>query len=444
MLGQTHIIRGKERDFLFFPATFSLYAIPSGLTPPFDIADPGAKGNALLEAEMQRHHRLGSAPQLPSAPTSLCLYLAQDCNLSCGYCYNKGGKAVGTQQRMPPEVAQTALSRFFSKPGESYAVSFYGGEPLLNRSTLEQTVIFGEQLAAERNFRISFHITTNGTLLDAEALRLLARFTTVTVSLDGPQPIHDRYRRDRAGAGSHDSALTALRALKSLHGPRVTIKGTLTAAGAAQYKYTSNYLNSLGADAVGITPVFTSANHPARIDDETYAAYVEEYLAAHCDPEQALENPETHGSALELMRRILLRQRTHRHCHAGSDLAVAADGTLYACHGLAGEQAFRMGHVSESEPDADYRRVAQRFDALDVDTMKSCRHCFARYLCGGGCYAHGHFLHGDPGQPDPHHCQLERKQLERVLAGLGEILQNPNRRAQLQSLINGADRGESS
>ncbi len=442
MLGQTHIIRGKERDFLFFPATFSLYAIPSGLTPPFDIAALGPKGDALLEAEMRLHHRLGSAPQPPSAPTSLCLFLAQDCNLCCGYCYNKGGKAVGAQQRMPPEVAQTALSRFFTKPGESYAVSFYGGEPLLNRSTLEQTVAFGEWLAAERSFRISFHITTNGTLLDAEALRLLARFTTVTVSLDGPQAIHDRYRRDRAGAGSHDNALTALRALKSLHGPRVTIKGTLTAAGAARYNYTSDYLNSLGADAVGITPVFTSANHPAWIDDETYAAYVEEYLATHCNPEQALENPETHGTALELMRRILQRQRTHRHCHAGSDLAVAADGTLYACHGLAGEQAFRMGHVNESEPGVEYRLVAERFAALGVDTIESCRGCFARYLCGGGCYAHGHFFHGDPSRPDPRHCHLERKQLERVLAGLGEILQDPARRKQLQALIGKTGHGK--
>ncbi len=436
MLEQAHIIKGKERDFLFFPTTLSLYAIPPGLTSPLEASDLGPNGEALLAAEAQLHDRAGPAPASPSAPTSLCLYLAHDCNLSCSYCYNKGGRTAGAPQRMPLDVAKLALHRFFTKRGETYAVSFYGGEPLLNRSTLEQTVKFGEQLAAERGFEISFHITTNGTLVDTEALKLLHRFSTVTISLDGPAAIHDHHRRDRSGNGSHGRALAALDAIRALPGPRVTIKGTLTCDGASQYTHTANYLHGLGADAVGITPVFTSPNHPAHIDDQTYTEYLEAYLAAHYDPSQALEKPDTHGGALNQMARILRRQRTHRHCHAGRDLAVTADGALYACHGLAGEKAFRMGHVNEPEPSADYLRITEQFAAFGVDAAEPCRSCFARYLCGGGCYAHGYFLHGEPRQPDPRHCQLERMRLERILAELGEILRDPTRRTRLQALIN--------
>lgn len=437
MLSQAHIIRGEGEDVLFFPATFSLYRLPPGLRPPLSASDLGPGGAALLAAEAERHARLRPAPPLPAAPTSLCLYVAQDCNLACSYCYNDGGRAAGSAQRMSPAVAEAALRRFFTEPGERYAVSFYGGEPLLNRAVVERTVAFGERLAAERGFHIAFHMTTNGTLVDARALALLARFATITVSLDGPQAVHDRHRRSRGGSGSYKRAAAALRALRALGGPRVTIKGTLTASGAARYGKTVAHLNGLGADAVGLTPVFAAPGHPARLDEDAHEAYVEAYLAAHCDPERALEEPAVHGEALGLMGRILRRQRVHRHCHAGRDLAVAADGTLYACHGLAGEGAFRMGRVGEAAPSAEFSGVAARFAALGVDAAEPCRGCFARYLCGGGCYAHGHFLHGDPAQPDPRHCDLERRRLERVLRGLAAILRDPGRRTRLKSLLAG-------
>jgi hypothetical protein len=44
-------------------------------------------------------------------------------------------------------------------------------------------------------------------------------------------------------------------------------------------------------------------------------------------------------------------------------------------------------------------------------------------------------LYQDPVQPDPRHCQMERRRLQHVLAGLGEILHNPARRERLQRLI---------
>ncbi len=437
MLSQTHIIRGEGEDILFFPATFSLYRLPPGLRSPLSVSDLGPGGAALLAAEAERHERLRPAPPLPAAPTSLCLYVAQDCNLACSYCYNDGGRAAGSVQRMSPAVAEAALRRFFTEPGEHYAVSFYGGEPLLNRAVVERTVAFGERLAAERGFRIAFHMTTNGTLVDARALALLARFATVTVSLDGPPAVHDRHRRSRRGTGSHRRAVAALRALRTLKGPRVTVKGTLTVAGAGRYGETAAYLNALGADAVGLTPVFAPPGHPARLSDAAHERYVADYLAIHCDPERALEAPLQHGEALGLMGRILRRQRVHRHCHAGRDLAVAADGSLYACHGLAGVGAFRMGHVEEAAPSAEFGGVAARFAVLGVDAAEPCRGCFARYLCGGGCYAHGQFLHGDPAQPDPRHCDLERRRLEHVLRGLAAILRDPGRRTRLKSLIAG-------
>jgi uncharacterized protein len=436
MIDQAHLIRGnRERDFLFFPDTFSLYAIPTGLAEPFRAGQLGGKAQIMLAREQRLQQSLVGPPPLQSECTSLCLYLAQDCNLDCSYCYNDGGRAGGRPRRMSPEVAEAALRRFFCRPGGAYALSFYGGEPLLNRKVLEQTMNFGDTLARERGFTLSYHMTTNATLIDNGVLPLLERFTAVTVSMDGPAEVHDRHRRGRGREATHAQALSGLRALLALRGPRVTIKGTLTAEGAARYGETAAYLNRLDTAAVGLTPVFAPPGHPARIDDVAYERYIEQHLAACCDPASALEAPAQHAEALELIARILGRRRVHRHCHAGSDLAVAADGSLYACHGLVGVEAFRMGHVTDDGPCAEYRRVQSTFAGYGVESAESCRGCFARYLCGGGCYAHGYWLHGDPNRPNPRHCDMERQRLQQVLAELGEILQDPARRALLQALL---------
>jgi uncharacterized protein len=436
MIDQAHLIQGnEERDFLFFPDTFSLYAIPTGLAEPLGTGLLDAKAQNLLERERRLRQRLVGVPPLQRECTSLCLYLAQDCNLDCSYCYNEGGGAGGMPLRMSPEVAEAALRRFFYRPGVSYALSFYGGEPLLNRGALEQTMNFGDTLARERDFTLSFHMTTNATLIDSGVLPLLERFTTVTVSMDGPAEVHDRHRRKRSREATHALVLSGLKKLLALRGPRVTIKGTLTAEGAARYRETATYLNGLGTAAVGLTPVFAPSGHPARIDDDAYECYIEQHLAAYCDPASALEAPAQHSEALELIARILGRRRVHRHCNAGSDLAVAADGSLYACHGLVGVTAFYMGHVEDNGPCSEYRRVKSTFAGYGVENAESCRSCFARYLCGGGCYAHGHWLHGDPNRPDPRHCDMERQRLQHVLAGLGEILQDRARRVLLQKLL---------
>ena len=71
-------------------------------------------------------------------------------------------------------------------------------------------------------------------------------------------------------------------------------------------------------------------------------------------------------------------------CGAGAAyLSVNADGELYACHRFIDDPSMHVGHV---ETGSDLASRATLLAERHVDKQETCRSCWARYLCGGGCH----------------------------------------------------------
>ena len=133
---------------------------------------------------------------------SLSLAVAQKCNLGCSYCYADGGSFGGAARTMSLDVANAAVQKLIegTPAGEPVNIAFLGGEPLTNRDVLFAVTEFASTLAAARNVRAGFSITTNGTLLTADDARFFERHGfAVTVSLDGIGEAHDRLRPFKGG-----------------------------------------------------------------------------------------------------------------------------------------------------------------------------------------------------------------------------------------------------
>lgn len=62
--------------------------------------------------------------------------------------------------------------------------------------------------------------------------------------------------------------------------------------------------------------------------------------------------------------------------------------------------------------DDDHRRSFLAHEAADVDARPVCRECWARYLCGGGCYADSTVYGPDPLRPQVQHCPFWRTEIE--------------------------------
>ncbi|MBI3370321.1 MAG: radical SAM protein [Betaproteobacteria bacterium] len=133
------------------------------------------------------------------------------CNLKCSYCSVAKGDVLGSQGHVSYTGEQ--LDAFIRKhlAGKDVYVTFYGGEPTLNRKFMED--------AMRRYPHYRFQLQTNGTLLDDLPDWLLARLSNILVSIDGGERVTDGYR----GRGVYRQVM------KNLGKVRGKLGGSLTA-----------------------------------------------------------------------------------------------------------------------------------------------------------------------------------------------------------------------
>ena len=131
---------------------------------------------------------------------NLTLHLTNRCNLACTYCFVPFGNL-----RMTADTAKSAVDFAVTK-GSPTGILFYGGEPMLERDVIYQTVEHAERIRKETGHQFSYKMTTNGTLLDEEFLKFAKSVNlTIGFSHDGPAQDDCRFFTD----GSPSSGVLA-------------------------------------------------------------------------------------------------------------------------------------------------------------------------------------------------------------------------------------------
>jgi uncharacterized protein len=129
-----------------------------------------------------------------------------DCNLNCTYCfYLKKAELFGetVSHRMSPEIQEELIRQVMQQGGQSVSFAWQGGEPTLMGLPFYERAIELEKKYG-RGQTVGNGLQTNGLLLNKDWARFLRKYDwLVGLSLDGPEPIHNRYRVDRGGLGTH-------------------------------------------------------------------------------------------------------------------------------------------------------------------------------------------------------------------------------------------------
>jgi len=140
------------------------------------------------------------------------------CNLHCDYCFflKKEKLYPGSDFRMPEEVHEAYIKQLFAAHQvPQVTVAWQGGEPTLMGLDFFKHSIELQKKYAKPNTQIENTFQTNGILLNDEWCQFFHENNfLIGLSIDGPKELHDYYRKDKAGHGTFDRVVKAVRLLQ--------------------------------------------------------------------------------------------------------------------------------------------------------------------------------------------------------------------------------------
>lgn len=345
---------------------------------------------------------------------NISLNVAQVCNLSCVYCYGIDGE-YGLKGKMTLSVAKRSID-FLIKESQNLkniSITFFGGEPLLNFPLIKESVIYSREEASKVEKKISYSITTNGTLFNNKINDFLNNNNfSVIVSFDGDKETQDKNRPTRGGKGSYDNTLPKIQNFLASRNGNATSRATVT-------KHTSNLRNlkfklkELGFKRANATVATVSdyANKKRGVssinleDEQMKSIYESEDLEANEIYEAIKERKSLSefGSSKILMylKQLKSKEKSFHPCGVGRTMVgIAINGDVYPCHRFVGEDKFKLGNVKnfDSNSRTEYSKSFTKHHPV-------CSKCWAKYQCGGGgCIQDNEVMMGDIDSINIRHC----------------------------------------
>ena len=335
------------------------------------------------------------------------------CNIDCTYCFylekEKLYPHLNKNWRMSDEVLERYVSQYIDAqdvPQVNFA--WQGGEPtLLGVDFYRRAVELQKRYAGGKEITNAFQ--TNGILLDDRWGEFLAENDfLIGVSIDGPRPLHDRYRVDKGQKPTFDRVMAGLEVLKR-HEVEFNTLTVLQNHNADHPLEVYGFLKGIGSHFMQFIPIVERiARQPAadglelidpgfagraqvsrwsvgagqygrflcKVFDEWVLHDVGDYFVQMFDV--AL------GSWLGQDAGLCIFAET-----CGKALIIEHNGDLYSCDHFVYPD-YRLGNVA----DATIREMVdsprqRRFGQDKKDTLpRYCRECEFRFACNGGCPKH--------------------------------------------------------
>ncbi len=407
---------GSDPELRFFRSSAGTHLFVADGSRIYDVPDDMAPAD-LARTLGEAPRRIDGRPLPPPPLSALSLNVLQACNMSCGYCYADEGRFGGSARAMQPETARAAVDRLLteSRAGADVVVGFMGGEPLLARDVVHDVTAYATSAAATAGRRVRFAITTNLTTVTPQDARLFAEYPfAVSVSVDGDREQHDAVRRMRGDASAYQQMTAGLDVLRRHGRPRHLAARVTVTPRTGRLLPVLEHVLGLGFDEVGFAAVLVSPDPALALPEDGFTALLADVVecgeVALAELSAGRRYP--FGNFETAMHQIHRGSHRPYPCGAGAGyLSAGADGDLFACHRLVDDPGFAMGSV-QAGPDNSAR--AAHLARSHVDRMEPCRSCWARYLCGGGCY-HEVSRRGRPG------CDYIRGWLEFCLRAYVEL-----------------------
>ncbi len=349
----------------------------------------------------------------------IILNTTNECNLGCIYCNTRGVRA---RTKMPPEIAIATIDKA-TKLENIPNIVFHGSEPLLNMQTIEQAVLYGEDISKRIGKQITFNIQTNLTTLNSEKLKFIKEHGIgISTSLDGREEEHNLNRLYLDGRPTYYT-------LRENMGKILEFQRGISAVCVV----TKNNVKNLDKivlefEEIGISDIqlLPSVKCPNGSDYRpSNAELTESYIKVF---EQTFERVElnTQKSHIRNIAQYLstLFIRTGidacRICCSRSShplLTVDVNGDIYPCDFFWGDKDKNLGNVKNDSFDSVLTSSKNPRMVSIENTL--CGDCKWRNVCGGGCLADKLFSEGKP-----YYCETHKSVYEYLSKKLPHLLEH--------------------
>lgn len=358
----------------------------------------------------------------------LILGISERCNFRCYYCtysgkYKNYRQHSNTSMNMQTAIKAVDFFRMHSINTEEPNIGFYGGEPLLEFPLIKKVVGYSQKMFEGS---VLFSMTTNGSLLNDEKIKfLIDNHFSILVSLDGPQEIHDRYRRFSNGKGTFQKIYKNLERFREIDENYFCKNVSVTAVLSPPLDYLRIYdffcsdpvfkdikisVSSVSDDEHSFFENFGSENlHPKGMD-KLYKIFRKDLIKkGQCENvflREIFERP-----FLNIHRRMLFKQYDQSYhprgiCYPGQRrLFVNPKGELLMCERTS--DSLVIGNI---ETGYDVERIFEILDTYSRPLNQVCLDCWALRLCDS-CFANNFSINGFDNNGIPKNCADTRESI---------------------------------
>lgn len=327
-----------------------------------------------------------------------------ECNLGCSYCYYQDKvRLYDEHSYLSMDCLEKVIKEYIDiNASEQIVFDWHGGEPLLLGLDYFKKIV-----EIQRKYRGNKHIyntvQTNATLLTADFAAFFKENNfLVGVSIDGPQDIHDKFRKDKGG---NPTFLKVMRGVELLHRYAVDFNTltTISKAGEGRGLEVYSFLKNIGSHYMQFMPVYEyvdSKNNIASPDDKqsalaSWSVSPIEYGKFMCDIFDCWVRNDVGSYFVNLFDSTLanycgMNPGTCVYSETcGANAVMEHNGDIYPCDHFVYPR-YKLGNMKESS----LREIVSSENAtrFGIDKRNSlpaqCLRCEYCFTCHGECPKH--------------------------------------------------------
>ena len=328
---------------------------------------------------------------------------------------------------MDIKTARTAIDLFYSKYRNIKHIQFFGGEPLLNEPVIRFICEYIVDLYNTKKIDSlpNFGAISNGTIFAKRLAETIKKYSILlSLSIDGPQIVHDTLRVDKNGKGSFKCLTENIKKYGMLSvkpsGAEVTYSSVHEEQGISVIDTVKYIKNELDIPNIHVVPVSGTEMYALKNRD-VFSNCVEEVFSELSNN----RNDYTYSFINKVVLSLKKRSANKYICEAGiSTFTISHKGDIYPCFMLNGEQQFLMGNIYSGESvfkEERFLNLKNTLKSFSKYEYEQCKDCFNNRICSG-CLGINYFNCGNMNRTSGDDCLMRKKITENVLLELSKQL----------------------